>query len=303
MAVARKEGPVGVVDVVIFLMAKLVAYVILGMGLGLLGSAFKLTPAITAGLQITAGLFMAGVGMAMLEVHPFFRRFLLQTPRWVGRYVRQTAKNGDKFAPVVLGASTVFLPCGTTQAMMALAVTSASPWKGAAVLGTFVVGTGPVFMGLGLALVKLGELVKNRFRKIAAAVVLVMGLFSLNSGLVVGGSPVTVQKVWAKIECGISDCPSRETTNPTDEVTITILSNKYEVDKPVVKAGSQVKLKIVNKGGFGCIQAVNFPSLGLTKIVAPGQSEQMEVTIPKQAGELAFSCSMGMYTGHLTVVN
>jgi sulfite exporter TauE/SafE len=303
-AVAGREESAGFGDVVVFLAAKLAAYIFLGLGLGLLGSVLQLTPGVTSILQIFAGLFMIAIGLSMLDVHPFFRRFVIRTPRFIGRRIRETARGGDRFAPVALGAATVFIPCGTTQAMMALAVSSASPLAGAAVMGTFVAGTAPVFMGLGLALVKLGETISGKFSKIAATIVITVGIFSLNSGLVVANSPVTAQKLWAGLECSISFCPDRVVGgDPADEVTITITGNRYLVDNPVVKAGSKVKLNIVNKSGYGCIQAMNFPALGIAKVVPPGQSEQLQIDVPDKPGELAFSCSMGMYSGQLTIVD
>jgi len=306
-AVAGKEGKAEATDVTFFLLAKLASYVILGFGLGALGSAIKFGPGGMGVLQITAAAYMLGVAMAMLDLHPFFRRFLLQTPRFLGKFIRQTAKSGDRFAPVVLGASTVFLPCGTTQAMMALAVASGSLWAGGAILGAFVLGTVPLFFILGLTITRLNEISREKFRKVAAYVVLATALFSVNSGLVSLGSPVTAQTILSKIDCLISFCPDTITSGTgtgeaADEVTITFLSNRYEVDNPIIRAGSKVKFNLVNREGYGCIQALNIPGLGISKVVPPGTSDSFEAVVPKKPGKLSFSCTMGMYTGQFTVI-
>jgi hypothetical protein len=192
--------------------------------------------------------------------------------------------------------------------MMALAVAAGSMWEGGAILGTFVLGTVPLFFILGLTITKLEGVAKEKFRKIAAYAVLATALFSFNSGLVSLGSPVTAQNISAKINCLISFCPDENISKTgigeaASEVTITILSTRYQVDNPVVKAGSRVKFNLVNKEGYGCIQALNIPGLGISKVVPPGTSESFEAVIPNKSGKLPFSCTMGMYSGLITIVD
>ena len=287
--------------VFLFLGSKLVAHIILGGILGLLGEVFKISIGLTAAFQIAISIYVMGVALAMLDVHPIFRRFLWQTPKFLGRYLRNTSKSEDWSAPLILGAGTVFIPCGVTQGMMAVSMASGSFLSGASVLGVFVLGTTPVFLALGLAVTTLGD----KFRKWVAYALIAVSLWTLNGGLVMAGSPITAQKVLAGAECALTVCKSEEVVNQeaTDEVTISFLNNRYETDKKVVKAGSKIKLNLVNKAGYGCIQAFTIPALNISKVVQPGKTQTLEVTVPDKAGKLDFSCSMGMYTGQLTIVN
>jgi uncharacterized protein len=108
----------------------------------------------------------------------------------------------------------------------------------------------------------------------------------------------------AKAECFLTVCNKQVVTEaPADEVTISILGNRYEADKKVVKAGSNIKINLVNKAGYGCIQAFTIPALGISKIVPPGESQTLDIVVPNKAGILSYSCSMGMYSGQLTIVN
>ena len=110
-------------------------------------------------MQILVGIFMLGTALNLLDVHPIFRYFVIQPPKFLTRLVRKQSKSthfakasrveADMFAPAILGALTIFIPCGTTQAMMALAIGSGSPFLGASVLFAFVLGTSPVFFILG----------------------------------------------------------------------------------------------------------------------------------------------------------
>ena len=128
-----------------FLAAKLVAYAILGLLLGWFGSFFELSLTAQAVLQIAVAIFMIGTAGALLNLHPLFRYFIIQPPKFITRKIRSVSKSGDLFAPAILGAFTVFIPCGVTQGMMALAIASTAPAQGAAIMFAFVLGTSPVF--------------------------------------------------------------------------------------------------------------------------------------------------------------
>src|SRR5262249_47251638 len=131
--------------VVYFLAAKLFAYMVVGALLGALGSVLQISSPVQAVLQITAAIFMIGTALNMLNVHPFLRYFVIQPPKALTRLVRNQAKSQDVFTPALLGLMTVLIPCGTTQAMEALAITSGSAILGALILFSFVLGTSPTF--------------------------------------------------------------------------------------------------------------------------------------------------------------
>ena len=109
--------------ILLFLTAKLVAYTLLGFVLGWVGSVFQLTPMMRAILLIAIGVFMVGNALRMLNVHPIFRYFALEPPSFVTRYIRRKSKDqSSALTPLFLGALTVLIPCGVTQAMMAVAM-------------------------------------------------------------------------------------------------------------------------------------------------------------------------------------
>ena len=134
------------IPILSFLLSKLLAYTILGMLLGWLGSLFTLSLSAMGIITIVVGVFMIGTALNMLNVHPIFRYFVIQPPRFLTRFVRKQSKSSDLFAPAIVGSLTVFIPCGTTQAMMALAIASANPWLGTLIMFSFVLGTSPVFL-------------------------------------------------------------------------------------------------------------------------------------------------------------
>ena len=298
-----------------FLIAKLIAYTILGGLLGLLGSFFNLSIQLRAILQIAVAVFMVGTALNILEVHPIFRYFVIQPPRFLTRLVRKQSKSKSIFAPALLGTFTVFIPCGTTQAMMALAIASGSPLFGAAILFTFVLGTSPVFFVLGYFATKLGDMFQGGFMKLAAIAIIILAIFNANNASALLGSPLTLENTGSAIGsvakgfwCTVSWCgrngfgDTAQAAGPVvREGTIEIGATGYNPNNMTIKAGSIITLHLKNTGGVGCTQAFTIPSLGVQKVVPTGQSDTLTFTAPSQPGVLPFMCSMGMYRGQFNV--
>lgn len=276
-----------------FIAAKLVAYTLLGFLLGWLGSFFELSVKAQSMLQFAVAIFMIGTALNLLNFHPMFRYFAIQPPKFLTRLVRNQSKSKDAFAPLLLGAFTVFIPCGTTQAMMALSIASGSPLYGAAILFAFILGTSPLFFLLGFFATKLGDAYQKKFFKVAAVAIILLALYNVKGALVLSGTDLSF----------FSQTQRPSTTSPvSSDMTIKIQSSGYSPKTLSVKAGSKVKLNLKNIDAYTCAQAFTIPKLGIQKIVAPGQESLIEFTAPTTPGKLVFSCSMGMYKGVINVM-
>ncbi|MBI2611124.1 sulfite exporter TauE/SafE family protein [Candidatus Gottesmanbacteria bacterium] len=292
--------------IIFFLIAKLVAYTVLGFALGWVGSLFTFSLQSQIILQTGVAIFMIGTAMALLNVHPIFRYFIIAPPKFLFRLVRQESKSKSFFAPAVLGAFTVFVPCGTTQAMIALAIASGSPFLGATILAVFVLGTSPLFFILGYFASRLGGFFQAKFTKVAAFAVILIAAFNLNNAIALTGSPFTIESILGKVQCAISFCGvvagAADTTLPLDSPTITIGPRGYSPQMVTLRAGSRVKLTLNNVGGGGCTQAFTIPALGLQRIVPLGSTDTIEFDVPNEKGTLAFMCSMGMFRGEFEII-
>ena len=112
------------------------------------------------------------------------------------RYIRRKSKNNlNLVTPLFLGALTALIPCGVTQAMMAMAVSTSSPMQGALILSGFTLGTMPVFFILAYFTTRLGARLEKNITQFVAVVLLVLGLVALESGLNLAGSPVSVSNL------------------------------------------------------------------------------------------------------------
>lgn len=294
-----------IVPILSFLIAKLVAYSVLGFFLGWLGSFFQFSLWLQATLLVLVAIFMIGTALSFLEVHPFFRFFIIQPPRFLTRIVRSQIKKQSIFAPALLGASTIFIPCGTTQAMMALAVASGNPVSGMAILTTFVLGTFPVFFLLGYSVERLKDVFRENFAKVAAYAIFAMAVWNINAAAILWGSPVTLQSIASNFYCTITFCDASPTLSgirPTRDVTIRIHAKGYSVDNPVIPAGERVMLTLINDSAVNCAQAFTIPSLGIQEIVPIGTTKTISFLAPTKVATLSFTCSMGMYGGTFSVV-
>lgn len=286
-----------------FLISKLIAYTILGGILGWLGSFFMFTLQTQILLSLMVVVFMLGSAGNILELHPIFRYFVITPPRFLARYIRGRSKSAELFTPLILGALTVFIPCGTTQAMMVLSVGTGNPIWGALTMGLFVIGTMPVFFILGYSLTTLKDIFHAKFRVVAATVIILLAIWNLNSALTLTGTKWTFQGIFKEIRCVITFCDQELTYygTPANEATITINSRGYEIDNPVIKAGSEVTVHLVNTDGANCAQSFTIPSYNIQKVVPVGQSTDFTITAPDKPGKLVFMCSMGMYRGEFIV--
>ncbi len=286
----------------LFIVFKLLGYTVVGFLLGFLGSTLVLAPRVLGWVQIAAGIFMALTALRMIDAHPIFRYVVITPPRWAFRLLKNTSRSGSWFAPALLGLFTVLMPCGVTQATMAVAITSGSPWLGAAIMFAFVLGTGPVFLALGATIIEL--LQKKVFSYAAAAIVFAFAALSMNGGIGLMGSPYTLQNLYH-----VATTPWDELTRAGNaapivdgrqQVTIDVGPRGYTASAATIKKGVPVHLTMVTHGTLGCSRAFTIPEFNISKVLPLSGTDTIDFT-PQKSGTLVYSCSMGMYTGQFTV--
>lgn len=279
-----------------FILAKLISYTILGFILGAFGGAISISQSIQTTMQFLAGLYMVAVALDLLNVHPIFRYAVIQPPKFLMRMVRNKSKSKDLFAPAFLGAMTIFIPCGTTLAMEALAISSANAFLGAAIMAAFTLGTVPLFFGVGFLTSILGDNFRGGFLKIAGFIVLFLGITSSNGALVAAGSPISLPSIEIDLS-GSQNNISAVDQNPV----ISITSLGYSPNYITVRSGEKVNLTLKSNGVISCASAFRIPSLGISINLKPNDIRLVSF-IPDKKGQIQFSCSMGMYRGIIEVI-
>ncbi len=289
--------------ILLFLIAKLVAYTLLGALLGWLGSYLTLSPMTRAILMIAIGIFMIGNALRMFNVHPIFRYFSIEPPKFITRYIRRTAKGTDTVTPLFLGALTVFIPCGITQAMMATALGSGSILMGAALMFAFVLGTSPVFFIIAYLTTELGARLEKFFMRFVALVVLILGFTTLNSGLNVLGSPLSFQNLTRNLISSNSDSvPVSESPQPaaTDSsIFLSVKNDGYFPRTLSAPADKALTLNLVTNQTYSCARDFVIPSLNVYQLLPDTGTMQVSIPAQPKGTTLFFTCSMGMYTGQI----
>lgn len=285
-----------------FIFSKLIAYTILGFFLGWLGSLIQVSLQVRILLQFFVVIFMIGTGLNLLNIHPFFRHFIILPPKNFMNFAYKKSESKRLFVPILLGFLTVLIPCGATQAMMALAVTSGSAFLGALIMFVFVLGTSPVFFLLGLFTVQLKNSLNKNFLKIAACFIILLALFNLDATLALANSPYTLSSVLHEGYCIVGYCDLVLTPDPVTEQMITFTNTGYTPNRFAVSKGTQVTLHLVNKNATGCIQAFTISALNIQKIVLPNQTADISFKAPATSGRITFTCSAGLYPGTIEVI-
>ena len=93
---------------------------------------------------------------------------------------------------------------------------------------------------------------------------------------------------------------STTATSAAQQRSTVTINHGYTPSSISVKAGKPVELTLVRKETSGCGDTVQFPSLGIKRILRPGEKTVVRFT-PKKAGTLAFTCGMNMYRGAVVV--
>ncbi|PIZ63100.1 hypothetical protein COY17_01280 [Candidatus Saccharibacteria bacterium CG_4_10_14_0_2_um_filter_52_9] len=309
--------------VTLFLTARLAAYTALGFLLGWVGTALQLTPYTRAALLIVIGIFMLGTALRMLNVHPIFRHFVIEPPKKVTRYMRKKAKNDGvhKLTPIVLGSLTVLIPCGITQVMMAAAIATGNPLAGATIMFAFILGTSPIFFVLAFLTTRLEGKLQSSFLKLVGVIILVLSLVSINGGLNLAGSPLSLNSIQQSINdrFGSADKTTAENSTPPvdvngekaptqsptassvqssdatgDVLKLTASSASYSPGVIKASANKAHKLEITSKDNGGCGRAFTIPSLGKQEILPENGVTTIDIP-PQQTGKMRMTCAMGMY--------
>lgn len=298
-ALRKRVQPRAGFPIFLFLVAKLAAYTLFGFLLGALGSVLQLNTMTRAALLILIGIFMLGNGLRMLNVHPVFRYFVIEPPKFITRYIRRTAKDGTDFlTPLFLGALTVLIPCGVTQAMMAVAVGTGDPWQGAGIMFAFTLGASPVFFGVAYLATTIGGRLENLFMRFVAVVVLVLGLVSIDGGITLMGFPYSVTNL---VQATFQTQPEAAVAVSTDEaatdLTLEARDNGYFPRKLIAKADVPVTLNVVTNETYSCSRAFVIPDLNVETVLPATGTVPINIPPHKAGYQMYFTCSMGMYTG------
>ncbi|MFH0821007.1 MAG: sulfite exporter TauE/SafE family protein [Candidatus Peregrinibacteria bacterium] len=273
-----------------FNIGRLVFYGILGGVVGAIGSALQISPRTNAGIVIVAGLVMLFLGIHLLHLFPGAGRFIPKMPKFLAHKIHDFEKHDHPLAPFLLGGATFFLPCGFTQALQLYAL-SVGNWKvGALTMFVFALGTMPALLSVSALSSFIQGTVKKYFMRVAGALIVLIALLNIKSGLVLSGIDV---KAW------LPSAPAIESNVEMAEgkliARMAVRGLSYTPSHFVIKKGIPVEWQIDGREAAGCARFVVMPQLKIQQLLE-GEKITIVTFTPTQTGRLYFSCPMGMTT-------
>ena len=158
---------------------RIASYALIGLVFASVGSALGLMadsrgPA--AALSLAVGGAMVVLGIGLLGVLPV--RSLLESRRLAALTMRVTAalrRRRGAGTWLLLGIANGFLPCGPVYAV-ATGTLASRPLAGAAAMLLFGLGTIPALVAFALGAARIGPTMQRRFNRLAAIMVLLIGI-------------------------------------------------------------------------------------------------------------------------------
>jgi len=312
LSASVKAASVGRADAVArqasFNAGRIVGFGALGALAGVIGQAFALRGAALAVAMIAVALATAILGIRLTEASPRIAAWQLTLPSSWARWARRSAGTTTATLPressgamphvraAALGAATFFLPCGFTQVVQLLALSSGSPVTGGALMALFAVGTTPGLFAVGMAAASARASATRRPLRVIGVIVIafaaVTGLGGLTgTGLLASHSAASATERTSNVV----------DVNGRQVLTTTVALEGYFPADAVVYVNEPVTW-VLDPVGAGCASIVEADSLGLGRIEAIWEKASTDFT-PTKTGTYEYHCAMGMYKGTITVID
>lgn len=287
--------------VFLFILGRIASYTVLGGLLGVVGGILAPSATVSAVLMIAASVYMVVMGLDMLHIAPaWLKRLMPRMPKSLAHRILNAEGKEHPGMPLLLGGATFFLPCGFTQALQLYALTTKNFGSGAISLLAFALGTAPALLALGWASTSLKGKAGQFFFKFSGALVIVLGLWNIQNGMALAGYPI-VFPTFSSTPAVRSGSETVIAKGETQIIKMSAEAAGYVPDSFTLHVGVPVRWEIDGTNAAGCERALVSSQLGIRQVLNPGLNV-INFT-PTQAGEIAFSCSMGMYRGSFTVLS
>lgn len=288
---SSKNGESTVLPNVLYNLGRVISYTVIGGIVGALGSVISLDGAFRGGVAIFAGVFMVIMGLNMLDVFPWLRRFNIKMPKFISKKISR--KKAGSHSSFYVGLLNGLMPCGPLQSMQLFALSTGSFITGALSMFLFSLGTVPLMFFLGALSSKLNKKFTEKMMLVCAILVVVLGIGMLNNGLALSGVVVP------SVQAGNGSVNTAMVEGEYQKITTPLEFGTYPQIK--VKAGIPVKWTIKAEGGRlnGCNNEIIIPEYGISAKLVEGENI-IEFT-PDKAGQYGYSCWMGMIRSSIIV--
>lgn len=289
---------------ILYNLGRVISYTVIGGIVGAIGSVVSFSGPMKGFVQILAGVFMVIMGLNMLNLFPWLRKFNPRMPKIFAKKINAQKRSNS---PFYIGLINGFMPCGPLQAMQLYALSTGNPVQGAISMFLFSVGTVPLMFAFGALSSLLSKKFTHKMMSVSAVLVVILGVFMFSNGASLSGIEVP-----SIISAKVNNVNSANNANNANSnlavvkdgvqtVTVQLKSGRYE--PIVVQKGIPVKWIIQAKTSDinGCNNSIVIPKYNLQYDLKPGDNV-IEFT-PTESGRFSYSCWMGMIRSKITVVD
>ncbi|MFA7284816.1 MAG: sulfite exporter TauE/SafE family protein [Candidatus Absconditabacterales bacterium] len=271
-----------------FHLGRIVAFVVGGGLLGLLGSQFAGSVRFNAIFSVLVGVVLLYLGLQLLGIVPNITKWGFHLPSGLSQTIFDL-KN-PRYAPIV-GALTFLLPCGFTQSMQLYALQSGDALQGAMIMGAFALGTLPVLLGVGLGT----KYIKDKLtwiNPLIASLLVVFGSYTVYNGFAL---------TQALTDTGADQTTA--TTNNLETETVQVGHDGLQFVPSIINLAAGKNYKIVttpSSDGRGCNTQVVIPGVGPHTIK---KGEPFEIVVDGSSPKVVklVCASMGMEQGKIVI--
>lgn len=287
----------------VFNLGRIVSFIVFGAIIGTIGSAFLIKGSLLGLLTIAVGVVMLVLGLQLTEAFPRIKKsFTLPSGLAKKLNIKQNVEREYSHKNAFfMGTATFFLPCGFTQAMQLLAVSTGSPLQAALIMGAFAIGTTPGLLSLGGLTSIVKDKFAQRFFRVVGIIVVVMAMINLVNGYNLMG----LNRVFEH-----SNLPTQsQTTSKQDSAGSVILNTVFKYDTDIspntftAKVGQKTTLVVdVQEDGQGCMSTIMIIGLNDTpQYLKKGKKLELTFTAT-EAGDYTIACAMGVPRGSIKVI-
>ncbi|MGB4957607.1 MAG: sulfite exporter TauE/SafE family protein [Candidatus Saccharimonas sp.] len=280
---------------------RIASFIAFGAIIGAIGSAFALKGSLLGFLTIAVGMVMLILGLQLTEIFPRITRGLTLPSglaRKLGINNRKEREYSHKNA-FLMGAATFFLPCGFTQAMQLLAVSTGNPLQAAVIMGAFAIGTTPGLLTLGGLTSVVKGVFAQRFFRIVGVIVVAMALINFTNGYTLAGLDRFLDSSKPMVNTAVQKQSSEGSVilNTTFKLKEDIIPSKF-----TAKVGQKTTLVVdVKEDGQGCMSTIMIIGLDDNpQYLKKGKKIELTFTATKP-GTYTIACAMGVPRGSITV--
>jgi sulfite exporter TauE/SafE/copper chaperone CopZ len=285
----------------VFMAGRIIGYGVLGAALGAIGASVMMPPQITAILMIAVAVVMTILGTRLTGLSPRIATWSPTLPMGLGRQLGLADGGAGTYSDTRaagLGAASFFLPCGFTQAVQIFALSTGDPLFAGAIMAVFAIGTAPGLLALAGLPVVVPSTMRPTLLRLVGVVVIGFAFVNASAGLQLSGITLPFPGVGTAVAAAP---PAGDVAaDGTQALTTFQDGGGYSPANVSIYAGVPTRWTIESSTTATCAASLVVPSLGIRIRLNEGANTIDLPAMPP--GTLAYSCSMGMYGGRITIV-